>query len=62
MVTVYENIYNIYNLYMGEVLTGQEKVIQKDCDRDEASNGDSDDTKPYYVDCGDEDEISLYLN
>ena len=26
MVTVYENIYNIYNLYMGEVLTGQEKV------------------------------------
>ena len=34
----------------------------KDCDRDEASNGDNDDTKQYYVDCGDEDEINVFLN
>ena len=30
----------------------------KDCERD----SDSDDTNPYYVDCGDEDEINHYLN
>ena len=35
----------------------------KDCERDEASNGDSDDTNPYYnVECGDEDEINHNLN
>ena len=47
---------------MGEVLTGQEKVIGKIVTKDNASNGDSDYTNPYYVDCGDEDEINHYLN